>query len=239
MRVRRGTSPPYLGWRVWAGGELWLDPEVDQGFGLSNTLGAAGFPSGEAYKVGAAEPYVRVQRVMFRQTWNLGGGKDDAEADLNQFAQSRTANRVTLTLGKFSVGDVFDANQYAHDPRADFLNWTAIDAGTFDYAADAWGYFRRRGAGMAPGPLHRPPGRLPSVQRSEQHQDRYAIQAVRGDFRSGGAPHPLRSAGQGDAERLREPRPHGSARGRDRAGAGDGRTRRCLPSCGATPAGRA
>src|SRR5262249_42889345 len=23
---------------------------------------------------------------------------------------------------------------------ADFLNWAAIDAGTFDYAADAWGY---------------------------------------------------------------------------------------------------
>ncbi len=22
----------------------------------------------------------------------------------------------------------------------DFLNWTVIDAGTFDYAADAWGY---------------------------------------------------------------------------------------------------
>ena len=22
----------------------------------------------------------------------------------------------------------------------DFLNWTLVDAGTFDYAADAWGY---------------------------------------------------------------------------------------------------
>jgi high affinity Mn2+ porin len=36
--------------------------------------------------------------------------------------------------------DVFDTNQYAHDPRGDFLNWAAIDAGSFDYAADAWGY---------------------------------------------------------------------------------------------------
>ena len=25
-------------------------------------------------------------------------------------------------------------------PRADFLNWSLINAGTFDYAADAWGY---------------------------------------------------------------------------------------------------
>jgi high affinity Mn2+ porin len=45
-----------------------------------------------------------------------------------------------FTVGKFSVVDVFDINQYAHDPRNDFLNWAAIDAGTFDYAADAWGY---------------------------------------------------------------------------------------------------
>jgi high affinity Mn2+ porin len=45
-----------------------------------------------------------------------------------------------FTVGKFAVTDVFDSNDYAHDPRQDFLNWTALDAGTFDYAADAWGY---------------------------------------------------------------------------------------------------
>jgi high affinity Mn2+ porin len=43
-------------------------------------------------------------------------------------------------VGKFSVVDIFDNNQYAHDPRNDFLNWAAIDTGSFDYAADAWGY---------------------------------------------------------------------------------------------------
>ena len=45
-----------------------------------------------------------------------------------------------MTIGKFSVTDIFSNNQYAHDPKNDFLNWAAIDAGTFDYAADAWGY---------------------------------------------------------------------------------------------------
>jgi high affinity Mn2+ porin len=35
---------------------------------------------------------------------------------------------------------MFDTNRYAHDPRGDFLNWAIVDAGTFDYAADAWGY---------------------------------------------------------------------------------------------------
>jgi high affinity Mn2+ porin len=130
----------YVGVRPWNGAEIWVDPEVDQGFGLSNTLGVAGFPSAEAYKVGKKHPYVRLQRAFFRQTVNLGGAVDRVDADANQLAGVRTANRLILTIGKFGVGDVFDTNRYAHDPRGDFLNWSLVDAGTFDYAADAWGY---------------------------------------------------------------------------------------------------
>src|SRR5712691_3855551 len=44
----------FAGLRVWDGLEAYVNPEVDQGFGLSNTLGVAGFPSGEAYKIGNA-----------------------------------------------------------------------------------------------------------------------------------------------------------------------------------------
>jgi high affinity Mn2+ porin len=40
------------GVRLWKGAELWINPEINQGFGLANTLGVAGFTSGEAYKVG-------------------------------------------------------------------------------------------------------------------------------------------------------------------------------------------
>ena len=130
----------YIGLRPWAGGELWANPEIDQGFGLANTLGAAGFPSGEAYKVGKASPYFRLQRLFFRQTIELGGATERVAADLNQFGGQHRQDRLVVTVGKFSVGDVFDANAYAHDPRSDFLNWTLIDAGSLDYAADAWGY---------------------------------------------------------------------------------------------------
>ncbi len=42
----------YAGIRPWDGGEFWVNPEVDQGFGLSDTFGVAGYPSGEAYKEG-------------------------------------------------------------------------------------------------------------------------------------------------------------------------------------------
>ncbi len=130
----------YIGVSPWRGMELWANPEIDQGFGLRNTLGAAGFPSAEAYKVGKKAPYFRLQRLFLRQTIDLGGESADVKPDLNVLGATHTADRLTITIGKFSVGDIFDQNKYAHDPQNDFLNWTAVDLGTFDYAADAWGY---------------------------------------------------------------------------------------------------
>jgi len=130
----------YAGARLWRGAEFYINPEIDQGFGLSNTLGVAGFPSGEAYKVGSSSPYLRVPRLFIRQIFDLGGVTESVESEANQLAGPRAHDNVMLTIGKFSVVDIFDTNAYAHDPRADLLNWSIIDAGAFDYAADAWGY---------------------------------------------------------------------------------------------------
>ncbi len=130
----------YLGARLWSGTELWINPEIDQGFGLDDTLGVAGFPSAEAYKIGKNQPYLRVQRLFVRDTVDLAGARETIDAAANQLAGDRSVNRWVFTVGKFSVVDIFDQNQYAHDPRGDFLNWAAVDAGSFDYAADAWGY---------------------------------------------------------------------------------------------------
>ena len=130
----------YAGYRLSPNSEIWINAEYDQGFGLAGTLGVAGFPSGEAYKVGADNPYYRTPRLFYRKVINLGGEQQQLSATANQFAGSRTADNLTLTIGKFAVTDIFDNNSYAHDPRNDFLNWAAVDAGAFDYAADAWGY---------------------------------------------------------------------------------------------------
>ena len=130
----------YGGLRLWRGAEAWINPEVDQGYGLTNTLGAAGFPSAEAYKVGKAVPYFRLHRLFLRQTIDLGGKRQNVEADLNQLAGSQSENRIVITAGKLGVVDIFDNSQYAHDARHDFLNWSIVDTGSFDYAADAWGY---------------------------------------------------------------------------------------------------
>jgi high affinity Mn2+ porin len=130
----------FAGVRLWQGAEAWVNPEIDQGFGLSGSVGAAGFPSGEAYKVGADYPYLRLHRAFLRQTVDLGGEVQKLDAGANQFSGSQTSDRLVFTVGKFGVVDVFDTNKYAHDPRGDFLNWSILDTGTFDYAADAWAY---------------------------------------------------------------------------------------------------
>jgi high affinity Mn2+ porin len=137
----------YLGMRLWRGTELYVNPEFDQGFGLGSpgtpyngTYGVAGFTSGEAYKLGRAGSYGRIQRAFIRRIYNFGGALQTIDPDSNQLADFQDTKHLTLTAGKFAVTDLFDTNAYAHDPGNDFLNWSIIDMGAFDYAADAWGY---------------------------------------------------------------------------------------------------
>jgi high affinity Mn2+ porin len=128
------------GVKLWQGAEFWANPEIDQGFGFNGTHGAAGFPSAESYKLGSSTPYARVQRAFLRQTINLGGETEQIDDDFYQFKGTRSTDRLVITVGRFGIIDIFDTNRYANNPKADFLNWTVINAGTFDYAGDGWGY---------------------------------------------------------------------------------------------------
>jgi high affinity Mn2+ porin len=136
------TSTAFLGVRLWDGGEFYFDPELAQGFGLAGTLGVAGFPNGEAQKAGAAFPKIRPQRYYLKQTWGLGGEQEDVEDGPNQLAGKRDIDRVTLVVGRFAIGDFFDNNTYAHDPRADFMNWALWESAAYDFPADLPGYTR-------------------------------------------------------------------------------------------------
>ena len=92
--ARPSTPPPISACGCGRARKLWINPEIDQGFGLSGTLGVAGFPSGEAYKVGADYPYARLHRAFIRQTIDLGGETQKVDAGINQFAGSQTADRL-------------------------------------------------------------------------------------------------------------------------------------------------
>ena len=61
------------------------------------------------------------------------------DAGLRTAIVSSSANTEQV-LKAGGISDLFDTISYAHDPRNDFMNWALVDAGTFDYAADAWGF---------------------------------------------------------------------------------------------------
>ncbi|MCP4618516.1 MAG: outer membrane beta-barrel protein [Bradyrhizobium sp.] len=136
------TTTAFLGLRLWEGGEFYFNPELAQGFGLNGTLGLAGFPNGEAQKAGSAFPKIRPQRYYLKQTFGMGGEQEEVADGPNQLPGKRDIDRVTLTVGRFAIGDFFDGNAYAKDPRADFMNWAMWSSAAYDFPADLPGYTR-------------------------------------------------------------------------------------------------
>jgi high affinity Mn2+ porin len=135
-----GEGTIYVGYRPWKGAEVWINPEIDQGKGLGNSIGVAAYPNAESFKIGSSAPYAKIQRAFIRQTVNLGGATEEVPADINQFADTRTADRLVFTAGRMSPLDVFDTNKYANNGKTQFMNWGFLYGLPFDWGGDAWGY---------------------------------------------------------------------------------------------------
>jgi len=129
-----------FGRRLWHGAEFIVNPSVTRGFGLSNSTGVAAFPNGEAFRLGTTAPNIFVPRVFFRQTIGLSSDTVPTDNDPLRFSEPMPRERITITIGKFAVWDIFDDNRYAHDPRTQFMNWALVGGGGFDYVADARGF---------------------------------------------------------------------------------------------------
>lgn len=126
--------------RLWKGAEAIFDPEISGGAGLSKTLGIAGFPNGETFRVGEAEPKIYIARLYFQQNFEWGTEKDTIADDQNQLAGLKSKRYFSFTIGKFGMADFFDGNEFSHDPRAQFMNWSLMDNGAWDYPANTRGY---------------------------------------------------------------------------------------------------
>ena len=110
------------------------------GVPFSDMKGVGGFTNGEIQRTAGADPTFYRARLFLRQTWGLGDATAYRESDQNQLAGRVDGNRFVLTLGNLSVLDIFDGNQYSHDPRRSFMNWSLMTLGAWDYPADARGY---------------------------------------------------------------------------------------------------
>jgi high affinity Mn2+ porin len=120
--------------------EVYFNPEAVQGAPLSGLHGLGGFSNGEAQRGASGTLKGYQARLFARHTWNLGGEWEDQASDQNQVKTKYAAERVVLTAGNFSVLDVFDAMDYSRDARTQFMNWSSLTYGAWDYAADARGY---------------------------------------------------------------------------------------------------
>ena len=134
------TATLFSGARLWPGGEVFFNPEMSLGVPFSNLTGLAGFTNGELAKTSGANPVFYRARLFARQTWDLSDATEALESDQNQLASKVGVERLLLTAGNVSVLDIFDHNSFSHEPRRQFLNWTIMTHGAWDYPADARGY---------------------------------------------------------------------------------------------------
>lgn len=120
--------------------EAYVDGEVAQGVPFSGLQGLAGFTNGELARTSGANPTFYRARAFVRHVFGLGGESESVDSAANQLASRYDRNRVVITAGNVSVLDLFDANAFSHDPRTQFMNWTLMTHGAWDYPADSRGY---------------------------------------------------------------------------------------------------
>lgn len=135
------TSTLYLGRKLWKNAAFFVNPEIAGGRGISSVLGLAGAPNGETFRVGSVAPALYLARCFFEQHIALRKSKTEhREGEENQIAANVPTSRITISVGKFSLADFFDDNAYSHDPRSEFMNWSLMDNGAWDYPANTRGY---------------------------------------------------------------------------------------------------
>jgi len=134
------TSTLFFGEKLWKGSSFYFDPEISGGEGLSGSLGAAGALNGETYRVGNPAPSIFIALAYFQQEFPLSNSYENIDDDINQIKGKVATERISISAGKFAISDFFDDNEYSHDPRTQFLNWSLMSNGAWDYPANTRGY---------------------------------------------------------------------------------------------------
>ncbi len=111
------------------------------GRGLSNALGMAGFTNVDVVRnptLGSA-PYIAracsAPCICLEHKRRRPGAYGDIAFD-----RKLPVRRLEVRAGKMSLADYFDVNGVGSDSHLQFLNWTAVNDGAYDYAADTRGY---------------------------------------------------------------------------------------------------
>jgi len=135
------TGTVFLGRKLWKGAAFYFNPEIAGGKGISGVFGAGSPFNGETFRIGNIAPTPYVGRAYLHQSFALEQTKfEQQEDEKNELGGSIPTSRFVINIGKFSLADFFDDNKFAHDPRAQFLNWSLMANTAWDYAANTRGY---------------------------------------------------------------------------------------------------
>ena len=130
----------YTGLQLTRTTEALVDVESAGGSGLSQTLGLAGFPNADATRSPALSETPYFARAELHQVIPLSNHDDKVERTPLSLLTSLPSRRIDIYAGRFSLVDFFDNNSVASDSHMQFMNWTVVDTGSYDYAADTRGY---------------------------------------------------------------------------------------------------
>jgi len=144
------TATWYLGAVLVPNVEVYINPELALGNGLTRGTGLAGFTDGDLIGQGTLSnwPYLARYFVRWRipmRHLNAHAGGEQSESEQvgrapNLIAGKVRAHRLVIQAGKMAVTDVFDTNAYANNPRTQFMNNAFVNNLAYDYAQDGRGY---------------------------------------------------------------------------------------------------
>ena len=120
------SATAFVGFRPWNGTDIYIDPEITQGFGLSDTVVSLASPTRKR-KRQASRCRVSTWRACICSKRSASAANRRLSRTVpTKSPESRTSRGITIIAGKLSVTDFFDNNAYAHDGRTQFLNWQCL-----------------------------------------------------------------------------------------------------------------
>jgi hypothetical protein len=120
--------------------EAILDVESAGGSGLSEVLGLGGFPNVDAVRNPELDATPYLARLWLRKVIALSSDTIQVERGPLSLLTTLPVRRLDIHVGKIDLVDFFDLNSVAGDSHSQFLNWTVVNDGAYDYAADTRGY---------------------------------------------------------------------------------------------------
>ncbi len=134
----------YTAARLSDSSDLVFHLEEASGLGISNSLGLAGYTNidvvripGEGSPLSTA-PYAA--RLIFRYVVPLSHEVEETEPGPLGALKTLPKRRIEFRIGRFALPDFVDVNAVGSDSHFQFMNWTLVNNGAWDYSADTRGY---------------------------------------------------------------------------------------------------